>query len=136
MKQIVIEPNFKSWQAAAREALRDELPPTEIIWVERGAEGLALFEAVAKRARRDSGELNANADQGVDAGFRVPRAFPGMARTVALHSSAGRWPILYRVLWRLTHGEPRLLEVPTDADFMALEHLAKEVHKDAYRMRQ
>jgi uracil-DNA glycosylase len=68
--------------------------------------------------------------------FRVPGAFMETARTIALHSEESKWSLLYRVLWRLTHGEPKLLEIPTDADVIALRHVEKEVQKDAYRMRQ
>jgi uracil-DNA glycosylase len=67
--------------------------------------------------------------------LRVPRAFMEMAEAVSLHSSDQKWSLLYRVLWRLTHGEARLLELPVDADIIALNHFAKEVKKDAYRMR-
>jgi DNA polymerase len=135
VKQIVIDPTFDSWKAAARDALQHGWPPVEVAWVEKGMEGLALFETVGENASRGATRDGEEAQQGVER-FHVPRAFLELARTVALHSDPGRWSGLYRTLWRLTHGEPKLLEIPTDPDFLALNHLAKEVQKDAYRMRQ
>ena len=132
MKSIAFEPDFQSWQRAAREALRSELPPDSIVWQPSGSEPtFALFESHEEKpaipdAAKDSGRSS----------YSVPRTFMELARTVALHSGEERWPLLYRVLWRLTHGEPRLMEIPTDADVVKLNHLAKEVQKDGYRMKQ
>lgn len=142
MKQVVFEPNFESWQKAAREALRSGLPPGEVAWSSTCSEpSLDLFSEVG------SAVLNAPRSGGIDPAvsgdvklqrpaITVPRAFVDTARVVALHSDETKWSLLYRVLWRLTHGEPKLLEIPTDADLIALNHFAKEVQKDAYRMRQ
>lgn len=124
MKHFVFEPTFESWKTAAREALSDELPPAEVAWSTTTAEpSLELFshaERTFPTAPRPS----------------VPRAYLELARTVARHSDELKWSLLYRTLWRLTHGEPRLLQTPTDADVIALNHFAREVQTDAYRMRQ
>ena len=53
-----------------------------------------------------------------------------------MHATERKWALLYRVLWRLTHGEPKLLDNPIDPDVLELSHLVKEVQKDAYRMQQ
>lgn len=127
MKQLVIEPTFDAWQVAAREALQAGLPPSELTWCQNGTEELELFEKVAGVGSPVRSERKR---------FRVPRAFLDLARTVAHHSGDAKWSLLYRVLWRLTHDQPELLEIPTDPDVVELNHLAREVHKDAYRMRQ
>jgi DNA polymerase len=57
-----------------------------------------------------------------------------MAKLVSRHAKLEKWPLLYKTLWRLTHGEPHLLENPADPDVIALAHFEKEVSKDAYRM--
>jgi DNA polymerase len=137
VKQIVFEPDFDSWQNAAREALRAGLSPKETVWTENGSEGLALFSDLGGNgshsfARKENGD----AVERVPTEFRVPGEFLQAARIVSLHCDEKKWSLLYRVLWRLTHGEPKLLEIPTDADVLALRHLEKEVQKDAYRMRQ
>jgi len=132
VKTLRIEDNFESWQAAARAALAHNQEPGDVIWEIRGAEPeLGLFA----RTEITAGASVLN-DAKARSAFRVPAAFLELARSAALHSDPGKWPLLYRVLWRLTHGESRLLQIPTDADFIATAHLAREVQKDAYRMRQ
>ncbi|MEO6181523.1 MAG: UdgX family uracil-DNA binding protein [Verrucomicrobiota bacterium] len=126
MKQIAIEPSFESWQKAARSALKSNTPPHELVWRTNNSEPvLELFEAAVP--------LDSPSKRSA---CKVPKAFLELGRTVALHSETTKWSLLYRVLWRLTHSEPKLLEIPTDSDVIAVNHFAKEVHKDAYRMRQ
>ncbi len=125
MRQITFAPTFTAWQRAAREALAENLPPKTLAWEELGDDqpALSLFEepepSVAKPAPR----------------FRVPRAFPEMARRVACHSDPRRWALLYRGLWRLTHGEPRLLEILVDPDIHELAHMDKAIRHDVHKMR-
>ena len=38
MRQIRIDPNFESWQRAAKWLLLDETPPHHVEWIARGAE--------------------------------------------------------------------------------------------------
>ncbi len=137
MKQVVIEPTFAGWQRAARESLRANLPPGEVAWSSAESEpSLGLFSPLNTPAPPAQDISPNEGDAVTPAVFRVPAAFLQTARIVALHSDESKWAALYRVLWRLTHGERELLEIPTDADVIALNHYAKEVHKDAYRMRQ
>ncbi|HYB98499.1 MAG TPA: UdgX family uracil-DNA binding protein [Candidatus Limnocylindrales bacterium] len=137
-----IEPNFESWQSAARGALHDELSPSDVVWNSSAGEpSLDLFGGAGRAVPAAQGSVDDDAHTGGAVGterraFRVPAAFLKTARVVALHSDESRWSLLYRVLWRLTHGEPKLLEIPTDRDVVALRHMEQEVRKDAYRMRQ
>jgi len=125
MDQITFAPTFSAWQAAARRALGGNLAPEEILWEEFGNEqpSLALCE---------------ESEEGYGAGpprFRVPKKFIEQAKTVACHREPRRWALLYRVLWRLTHGEPRLLEIVVDPDVHALLGLEKAVRHDIHKMR-
>ncbi len=52
-----------------------------------------------------------------------------------LHSDARRWATLYRLLWRLTHGEPKLLEIAVDEDVSLTFQLQKSVRQDIHKMR-
>jgi uracil-DNA glycosylase len=121
MRTARFDGTFESWRTAAR-ALSEEARPEEVLWVEGfdQQDVLGFSDALPPKA----GTTN-----------HVPKAFVELARNVALHSSATKWSLLYRVLWRLTHGEPRLLELPIDEDVIALNRFASEVKKDAYRMR-
>lgn len=124
MEQITFAPTFTAWQMAARRALTQNLPPEEIIWEELESEqpGLALFSENEPPATAPSR-------------FRVPKGFVEKARNVACHRNPQRWAILYRVLWRLTHDEPHLLEVLVDPDVYALQEMEKSVGRDVDKMR-
>jgi len=64
----------------------------------------------------------------------VPKAFLPTARVVACHREPRRWKLLYRLLWRLTHGEPRLLDCDGDEDIYFARRLEKQVQRDAQQM--
>ena len=67
--------------------------------------------------------------------MRVPRAFLRLAASVSCHRDARRWEDLYRVLWRLTHGEPSLLDVATDPDVHRLFTMDRAVRRAAHKMK-
>jgi uracil-DNA glycosylase len=123
VQQISFVPTFERWQQAARQALRADLEPRDVLWEEllSSQPGLDLF---------DEGK-----DGVKEAKFRVPRAFVEMARRVACHCAPERWGMLYRTLWRLTHGEPHLLEVSVDPDVHQLQRMDKEIRRDVHKMR-
>ncbi|GAA0582208.1 UdgX family uracil-DNA binding protein [Craurococcus roseus] len=64
----------------------------------------------------------------------VPRAFVDLSETAIRHRDPERFALLYRVLWRLAHGEPALMRVATDPDVARLEAMAKAVRRDAHKM--
>jgi len=64
----------------------------------------------------------------------VPRAYVELSATVALHCDPRRWDVLYRVLYRLCHGEPRLLFIETDEDVRRLRLYEGAVGRDVHKM--
>ena len=66
---------------------------------------------------------------------RVPREFVDVARRVACHADPQRWALLYRLLFRLTHGEGHLLKVAVDPDVHLLTAMDKAVRRDVHKMR-
>ena len=124
MREVVFDPTFDGWRAAARALLADGVAPHEIVWTERGAEQPLLGGLTADWA----GDAPA---AGV---ARVPRAFLTVAARAACFRDARRWPLLYRVLWRLTHGEPRLVDVVVDPDVHRMLAMEKAVRRDAHKM--
>jgi len=126
MQQLTFEPTFEAWRRAARESLAQGVPPEAVSWVEVTSPQSGL-DFTSERERHEEAAPSSQ--------FRIPRAFIEIGRMAALHSSPQRWALLYRVLWRLTHGEPKLLEVPVDPDCIELRQLESAVRKDAYRMR-
>ena len=126
MEQISFLPTFASWQRAARRALQNEIPPPEIAWEELGEDQppLHLFE----EAEPEPASLPASQ-------FRVPKRFLALAKLISLHHDASRWPLLYRLLWRLTHGETHLLEITIDPDVAQAHDFEKSIRRDLHKMR-
>ncbi len=126
MEQISFLPTFAGWRKAARGALQNEILPEEIAWEELGEDqpALHLFE----EAEATTASLPAPQ-------FRVPKRFLALARLVSLHRDAARWPLLYRLLWRLVHGETHLLEIGVDPDVAQAHDFEKAIRHDIHKMR-
>lgn len=155
---VRIEPTFERWRAAARQLLRAEVPPDAVAWREvadaqldalAGDADGELFAPsggdAAPRARvvmlsdAEGARLYAGGPRAPDGARasptpRVPRRFIEVATTAACHSDARRWPLLYRVLWRLTHGEPQLMHVAVDDDVHRLLRMDKAVRHDVHKL--
>ncbi len=123
MRQITFAPTFAEWQKFARQALAANLPPAELAWEELQSDqpALAMFDEALESTAPGK--------------FRVPRAFLDLAKRVAAHRAPGRWALLYRALWRLTHGEPHLLEIAVDPDVHQLQRMDKAIRHDVHKMR-
>ncbi|MGV3530902.1 MAG: TIGR03915 family putative DNA repair protein, partial [Chthoniobacteraceae bacterium] len=129
MQQVTFAPTFEAWKDAARRALEQEIPPGAIHWQELDDDQppLALFD--------EADDLATVRETAPATRFRVPKAFPEIGRLVACHSDPNRWALLYSVLWRLTHGEPKLLQILTDSDTAELFRLQKAIRHDVHKMR-
>ena len=124
MREVEFDPTFEGWRDAARAALAAGVPPHEIAWTERGA-AQPLLEGLSASAPDDPPATTV---------ARVPRAFLAVAERAACFRDAGRWSLLYRVLWRLTHGEPRLMDVVVDPDVHRMLAMEKAVRRDAHKL--
>ncbi len=129
MHQVTFAPTYTAWSAAARRALQHQLPPGAIHWQELGDDQppLALFDEA-----EGSGSIP---DASATTRFRVPKAFPEISRAVACHRNSDRWALLYSILWRLTHGDPQLLQIVTDPEVAELFHMQKAIRHDIHKMR-
>jgi uracil-DNA glycosylase len=110
--------DFRSWRATARRLLAASVSPDEVVW---DAESGLLFSDPLPKSRR----LQA----------AVPREFLKTAQTAALHRGPGRWALLYKVLYRITHGEHDLIKIEADDDIRQLRLLEKEVRRDMHKMK-
>ena len=125
MRTIVIEPEYEAWRAAARRLLAQGVAPEEVLWTDDRQEA-SLF------VREEPAEAAAVPG---DSAIKVPAAFMDLARSVAAHTDARRWGMLYRVLWRLTRGAERhLLGMATDRDVRQLQDWSKAVGRDIHKM--
>ena len=129
MNEIIFDGTLADWRRAARSALARECHPSRALWTQSSApqSELGLGEFALEEAPPPRTPTSATP--------RVPRAFLDLAEDVACFRDDTRWALLYRALWRLTHGEPHLLEVATDPDIHALRAMAKAVHRDLHKMR-
>lgn len=113
--------DFAAWRNAARGLLGASVAPDQAEWRVAGdAPGLFGQDAAPPAASRTA--------------FHVPRAFVELAEIAIRHRDAERFALLYRVLWRVTHGEAALMQVATDADVVRLSAMAKSVRRDAHKM--
>ncbi len=115
--------DFPAWREAARGLLRAGAPPESVDWRVAGDTPGLFAEAPAP-----SGATSAPGTA------QVPRAFVDLSETVIRHRDPARFALLYRVLWRLAHGERGLMQVATDPDIARLEAMAKSVRRDAHKM--
>jgi probable DNA metabolism protein len=129
VQTIFFDGTFSGWQNAARNALTNEIPPTEILWLTNDEARRNLFSA---NSFQETPRVGAAAAKKI---FRVPKIFLDSARTAALIRSGEQWPLLYKILWRLTHGEPKLLEISVDSDVRALQEMEKAIRRDIHKMR-
>ena len=112
---------FDDWRREARALLFRNVPPELVFWAGVGSPGLLAAEESARAAGDGAGH--------------VPSRFVEAAAQAAYARDADRWALLYQVVWRLRHGEPRLLDDVVDDDVRRLTALAKSVRRDAHKMK-
>ncbi len=128
--------DFDQWRSTARQLCRRDIAPNQVQLLTRTQTG--LFAEVSVDASTDAvanNELKLENSQAEPQAFNVPKAFLSLAEEVGYHRDADRWNLLYRVLWRLTHGEPQLMQLSTDDDIHRLIQMEKAVRRDAHKMK-
>ncbi|MDX2150376.1 MAG: UdgX family uracil-DNA binding protein [Bryobacteraceae bacterium] len=126
MKEAVVN-DFADWRRAARECLRHGIGPAAVRFT-----GAEAGQHLLLTDERDTNSSDPPVARGAQ---RVPPAFLSLAEAVSLHRDGHRWDLLYRLLWRLTHGEPHLLEVEIDEDVRRARLMEKAVRRDMHKMR-
>src|SRR5262245_59409571 len=64
----------------------------------------------------------------------IPAAFLPLAQDVICHRDGERFAFLYKVLWRILHGERTLLLIDTDPLVHRLRLMQKSVQRDHHKM--
>ncbi|MDB5374318.1 MAG: phage polymerase-related protein [Belnapia sp.] len=111
--------DFAGWRSEARRLLAAGVPPEDVEWRLAG-EVPGLFGG----APLPEGHAAAS----------VPRGFLELAEVAIRHRDPERFALLYRLVWRLTHGEPGLLQVATDPEVIRAQAMAKSVRRDAHKL--
>jgi len=126
----------EAWRRAARRLLLDGVPPEAVTWTVHRLAG----DDHTGPASSSVGATDDLFGQGVDvacrpvAAPRVPRGFVELAERVVCHRDPQRFGVLYRVLWRLQQGEPRLLDNAADDDVHTLHRWGRAVARDRHKM--
>lgn len=125
MYQIRVS-NFDIWREVARRLRLGAVPPDEVQFLTEDEPGLFADSP----ALLDQLPI---ADKSFT--LRVPKEFLELAAEVGYHREPQRWSVLYRVLWRLTTDEPKLMQLATDDDMHDLLLMEKAVRRDAHKMK-
>ena len=118
--------DFTQWRTRARELLRAQVEPERVSW-QVGDDGDLFAEQSVPEALAEA--LTAEPT------VNVPKDFLSLAYNVLAHRDTQRHALLYRLLWRLAHGEPRLLDVITDDDVLRARTWSKSVGRDLHKMK-
>lgn len=116
MIALPLPENFDEWRRSARDLLYAEVSPGDAAW------GAFLF----------SGEPPPKASGPPRS---VPKEFLQLGRTLACHRDDTKWGLLYRLLWRMTHGERKLLEIEVDVDVREALLMERAVRRDMHKMK-
>jgi DNA polymerase len=125
LRTVQVSSDFSIWIRQALALVVQAVSPDDIIWGD-------------PRAHPALPGLG-GADDGLAAGrvsYSAPPAFLEAARHAFVHQDSGKWPLLYRILWRLYHDNRHLMRIESDPDIHVLRRLERQVRKDTYRMTQ
>lgn len=112
---------FADWRVQARELLRAQIPPDQVAWEDQAQP--QLFGS-------DAGLPVIAATTAV---ARVPAELLDELRRAACYRTPGRWNLLYRILWRVTHGERQAM-LAGDPDGSELQRRLKSVSREAHHL--
>jgi uracil-DNA glycosylase len=122
-----IPPTFDAWRDAARTLLARHAPPEEVLWSEQRAgamDALPFYDTAPVSATSPASSVP----------VAIPRSFIDDAKLASHFRDESRWSFLYRLAFRLTHGEPNLMAIAVDEDVSRLRDMAKAVRRDNHKM--
>ena len=108
--------DLDGFRAAARRLMAAQVPPELAEWSIGGGD---LFGAEPA----ESGPA-----------LMLAKAAAELIRLVVCHADPERYALLYRLIWRLRHGERALMEVASDPLVHRLQRIAKSVRRDIHKM--
>lgn len=125
MRRVAWTPGegFEAWRESARELLAAQVPPADVTWVIGDQDSLLAASDEAPPSVP------------TESTARIPREFPELADALLAHADPQSPALAYRILWRLTHGEPRLLDLVTDTDIARAQACRKSVGRDQHKMK-
>ncbi|SFI96192.1 UdgX family uracil-DNA binding protein [Planctomicrobium piriforme] len=121
MSRFLTVSDFEEWRAVSRGLLAEGVAPADVQFNSQSAQSQLFSDQEEPKVATTSFQS------------RVSPRFLELARRVACHREDARWQRLYQVLWRLTHGEPSLLDITTDDDVQMLLRMDAAVRRDAHK---
>ena len=109
--------DLEGFRRAVRALLADELAPEDVVFML--TEAPDLFG--------DSAEMPAPP-------VALPKRVGELIGLVVCHRDQERYALLYRLVWRIRHGERALLDVPSDPLVHRLERMARTIRRDLHKM--
>ena len=134
-RRLVVTPTYAGWRKQALIALAAQWPPETLAWEDAPHQPQAAQIALDYAAPGDEPHAEAPCP-GVPPAppqVRVSREFAQLLREAAQYRSPRPWALLYRVLWRYTHGD-RAGVSAADEDGARLHAMAKAVRRDHHDM--
>jgi uracil-DNA glycosylase family protein len=123
MKRIPLEPDFKAWREAAREALHLGYLPEELDLQDSTIP--STLDLTLETSDAPTGTPTPTP--------HTSKAFLEAAENAAVHRDPQRWNLLYRILYRLQTNR-NLLKISVDPDIAELERLESQVRRDLHKM--
>ncbi len=130
MRHLVTK-SFDEWRTVCRGLLAAQIAPADVRFTD---------DAQQKWLGELHADLSVTAPPPLEntrtpaSPFHVQPAFIELAREVACHRDKDRFDLLYRALWRITHGQPNLLEIATDPEVHRLTRMQKAIARDVHKM--
>lgn len=125
MKTVTLPESFEAWRQTARRLLQQEVDPVDVNWSHASELGLDFFDEATSPLPQHPA-INHH---------KVPGEFLAIAKQVSCHRDDTKWPMLYRILWKLTHGEPKLLNISLDTDVVQCNQMIKAIRRDCHKMK-
>lgn len=107
--------DLQGFRAATRALIADAVPPENVLWCAEAS----LFDAPQPDGAPP---------------FTVPRPVAELVETVVCHRDPERYALLYRLIWRVLHGERALLEIPSDPLVHRLQIMRKAIGRELHKM--
>lgn len=126
--QLATHADVGEWRTQARDLLHRNISPELVTWCGPDADSILAGVELSAVAGRAPVPAPATLK-------RVPREFLALVERVIAHRDTQRFALLYRILWRLSREEPRLLALLTDADVQRARVMAQAVKRDAHKMK-
>ena len=129
--EIKFNGTFEDWKEHARRLLRMRTLPAQIVWIAEDEQQSFLPEQAIGTGESGLAQplLSANENP-----LRVPKRFITLARNVSAFRDAGRWNLLYSVLWRITYENHYLLKIETDEQVIQLLRMEDAVSRDVHHV--